>query len=146
MTSKAALERMVEAWREEHPEVLFTCLTLGPIESVREPDDYPASAMTEQAMHVITTMMPVWETRRLARPALADRQIAEQRRINERLAARNAALDAEVRDLKEGLGAIEERARSELGMVRHDEIFVQVLDTRQPRGDRAAIESSQQER
>ena len=75
-----------------------------------------------------------------------DRQIAEQRRINERLAARNAALDAEVRDLKEGLGAIEERARSELGMVRHDEIFVQVLDTRQPRGDRAAIESSEQKR
>ncbi len=59
-----------------------------------------------------------------------DRQIGEQRRINERLAARNAALDAEVRDLKEGLGAIEERARSELGMVRNDEIFVQVLEAR----------------
>ena len=57
-----------------------------------------------------------------------DREIAEQRRINERLAARNAALDAEVRDLKEGLGAIEERARNELGMIRHDEIFFQVLD------------------
>ncbi|RPI47516.1 MAG: cell division protein FtsB [Betaproteobacteria bacterium] len=57
-----------------------------------------------------------------------DRQIAEQRRTNERLSARNAALDAEVRDLKEGLGAIEERARNELGMVRHDEIFFQVLE------------------
>ena len=60
-----------------------------------------------------------------------DRQISEQRRINERLSARNAALDAEVHDLKEGLGAIEERARSELGMVRYDEIFVQVLEPRQ---------------
>ena len=59
-----------------------------------------------------------------------DRQIAEQRRTNDRLGARNAALDAEVRDLKEGLGAIEERARSELGMVRHDEIFFQVLEDR----------------
>jgi len=61
-----------------------------------------------------------------------DRQIGEQRRVNERLGARNAALDAEVRDLKEGLGAIEERARSELGMVRYDEVFVQVLDTKPP--------------
>jgi len=57
-----------------------------------------------------------------------DRKIAEQRRTNEGLAGRNAALDAEVRDLKEGLGAIEERARSELGMIRHDEVFFQVLD------------------
>jgi cell division protein FtsB len=57
-----------------------------------------------------------------------DRKISEQRRSNERLAARNAALDAEVRDLKEGLGAIEERARNELGMIRHDEVFFQVLE------------------
>ena len=57
-----------------------------------------------------------------------DRSISEQRRVNERLALRNAALDAEVRDLKEGLGAIEERARNELGMIRHDEVFFQVLE------------------
>ena len=75
-----------------------------------------------------------------------DRQIGEQRRINERLAARNAALDAEVRDLKEGLGAIEERARSELGMVRYDEIFVQVLDTRPAGGLRSAVKPDAQER
>jgi cell division protein FtsB len=67
-----------------------------------------------------------------------DRQIGDQRRVNERLAARNAALDAEVRDLKEGLGAIEERARSELGMVRHDEVFVQVLDVRRSSAGQAA--------
>jgi cell division protein FtsB len=57
-----------------------------------------------------------------------DRKISEQRHINDRLAARNAALDAEVRDLKEGVGAIEERARNELGMIRSDEIFFQVLE------------------
>src|SRR3954447_22269079 len=78
ITSKAALERMVEAWREEHPDVLFTCLTLGPIESDREPDDIPANAASEQTMHVVTTMMPHWEARRLARPPLVDRHIAEQ--------------------------------------------------------------------
>ena len=57
-----------------------------------------------------------------------DQQIAAQREVNGRLKARNSALDAEVRDLKQGLEAIEERARSELGMVRQDEIFFQVLE------------------
>lgn len=57
-----------------------------------------------------------------------DRQIANQRRSNAGLVARNAALEAEVRDLKEGMGAIEERARNELGMIRYDEVFFQVLD------------------
>jgi len=58
-----------------------------------------------------------------------DRQLAEQREANRRMGARNASLDAEVRDLKEGLDAVEERARSELGMVKQDEVFFQVLDT-----------------
>jgi cell division protein FtsB len=57
-----------------------------------------------------------------------DQQIAQQREVNVRLTSRNGALDAEVRDLKQGLEAIEERARSELGMIRQDEIFFQVLD------------------
>jgi cell division protein FtsB len=57
-----------------------------------------------------------------------DRQIAAQRETNAKLKIRNGALDAEVRDLKQGLEAIEERARSELGMIRQDEIFFQVLE------------------
>lgn len=57
-----------------------------------------------------------------------DQQIKAQRAINQRLQARNSALDAEVRDLKQGLEAIEERARSELGMVKHDEIFFQLVE------------------
>ena len=52
-------------------------------------------------------------------------QVAAQRQINADLKARNDALDAEVRDLKQGVEAIEERARSELGMVRQDEVFFQ---------------------
>ena len=48
--------------------------------------------------------------------------------------ARNAALAAEVRDLKTGTEAIEERARYELGMIRPDEVFYQYTDeTRRPR-------------
>ena len=57
-----------------------------------------------------------------------DRQLRELRESNEKLRMRNAALDAEVRDLKTGYEAIEERARSELGMIRQDEVFYQVLE------------------
>jgi len=53
-------------------------------------------------------------------------QVAAQRRTNTELKARNQALDAEVRDLKQGYEAIEERARSDLGMIRQDEIFFQL--------------------
>ena len=55
-----------------------------------------------------------------------DRQLDAQRQTNAELKARNAALDADVRDLKTGVEAIEERARSELGMIRHDEVFFQL--------------------
>jgi cell division protein FtsB len=56
-----------------------------------------------------------------------DVKIAGQLRMNAALQSRNDALEAEVKDLKEGYGAIEERARHEMGMIRQDEIFVQVL-------------------
>jgi len=62
--------------------------------------------------------MRVWEL---------DRQLAAQREVNARLKARNDALDAEVRDLKEGYDAIEERARLELGMIKRDETFYQLV-------------------
>ena len=55
-----------------------------------------------------------------------DRQLGAQRQANAELKARNAALDADVRDLKTGFEAIEERARSELGMIRQDEVFFQL--------------------
>jgi NAD(P)-dependent dehydrogenase (short-subunit alcohol dehydrogenase family) len=77
-TSKAALERMVEAWRAEHPEVLFTTFTIGPIASERDADDLAAIEMTEQMMKVISTQMPVWGERKLARPELPDSEVARQ--------------------------------------------------------------------
>jgi cell division protein FtsB len=55
-----------------------------------------------------------------------DHALAEQRDQNAKLKARNEALDADVRDLKTGSEAIEERARSELGMIRQDEVFFQL--------------------
>jgi len=63
-----------------------------------------------------------------------DRQVSAQQRVNAELAARNAALDADVRDLKQGFEAIEERARSELGMIRQDEVFFQLPVQSQPAG------------
>lgn len=54
--------------------------------------------------------------------------IDAQQRENAALRERNRALAAEVRDLKQGDEAIEERARSELGMIEEDETFFQVIE------------------
>jgi cell division protein FtsB len=51
---------------------------------------------------------------------------------NQRLAARNSALEAEVLDLKQGLAAAEERARTELGMIRAGETFYQITPAEPP--------------
>ena len=59
-----------------------------------------------------------------------ERQLQAQREVNQKLEARNAALDAEVRDLKTGFDAIEERARFELGLIKDGEVFVQVPQKR----------------
>jgi cell division protein FtsB len=56
------------------------------------------------------------------------RSIATQQRENDALRERNQALAAEVRDLKEGLDAIEERARTELGMIKQDESFFLIVE------------------
>mgnify|MGYP006314573687 FL=1 len=55
-----------------------------------------------------------------------DQKLQTQRDLNHKLEQRNAELDAEVRDLKSGNDAIEEHARYELGLIKQDEIFVQV--------------------
>jgi cell division protein FtsB len=61
-----------------------------------------------------------------------DRQLDAQRTRNEQLEMRNGALAAEVKDLKQGFDAIEERARYELGMIKNDEVFFQVPAKPQP--------------
>lgn len=57
-----------------------------------------------------------------------DQQVTQQHEINRKLQMRNAALDAEVRDLKQGHEAIEERARNELGMIKQNEIFFHIVN------------------
>jgi cell division protein FtsB len=57
-----------------------------------------------------------------------DRQLQAQKEINRNLQVRNSAIEADVGDLKQGLEAIEERARYELGMVKLDELFFHVVD------------------
>ena len=57
-----------------------------------------------------------------------NRQLEVQHAKNKQLETRNAGLAAEVRDLKQGSEAIEERARYELGMIRPDEVFFQIVD------------------
>ncbi|HJV82119.1 cell division protein FtsB [Noviherbaspirillum sp.] len=57
-----------------------------------------------------------------------DNQVVAARKKNEDLKARNAKLNSEVNDLREGTGAVEERARYELGMIKDGEIFIQILE------------------
>ena len=57
-----------------------------------------------------------------------DQTIAAQEKENAVYKERNLALEAEVADLKHGMDAIEERARSELGMIKHNETFFRVID------------------
>ena len=53
-------------------------------------------------------------------------QVDQQKAATAKLDARTRAFDAEVRDLKTGTEALEERARSELGMIKQDEIYFQL--------------------
>ena len=53
-------------------------------------------------------------------------EVARRSEDNARLAARNSALEAEVRDLRQGTAAAEERARTELGMIHEGETFFQI--------------------
>lgn len=61
-----------------------------------------------------------------------EKAVAEQKAQNEQLKARNDALAAEVENLKTGDEAVEERARSELGLIKPGETFYQVVEPGKP--------------
>jgi cell division protein FtsB len=70
-------------------------------------------------------------------------QVEDHKQENQRLRDRNASLDADVSDLKQGTEAFEERARSELGMIKHNEVFYQVIrpqDTESAHAQSAVLE------
>ncbi|QLI82969.1 cell division protein FtsB [Chitinibacter fontanus] len=81
------------------------------------------------AVLIIALQWPLWIGKgSWMRVWQLDSQLTQRQIENDKLKERNAALDAEVNDLKNGTEAIEERARNELGMIRGDEVFFQVLD------------------
>ncbi|MCE7914581.1 MAG: cell division protein FtsB [Nitrosomonas sp. PRO4] len=61
-----------------------------------------------------------------------EQELVAARENNLQLQNRNSMLEAEVDDLKQGLEAIEERARSDLGMVKQNEILFQIVKSAQP--------------
>lgn len=76
---------------------------------------------------LLALQYPLWLGKGgLLRVADMERQLAGQRQVNQTLEVRNASQEADVRDLKTGYEAIEERARYELGLVKEGEVFVQV--------------------
>jgi cell division protein FtsB len=77
--------------------------------------------------------LKVWES---------DSQLRQQRETNRQLELRNAGLEAETRNLKSGLEAVEERSRFELGMVKPDEIFYQLPQRKKAAAERAAPDTA----
>lgn len=75
-----------------------------------------------------------------------DRQLQAQQGRLRQLAERNASIEGEVGDLRQGLLAVEERARYELGMVRADEVFIQINDATAQRVPAAPADTAGQVR
>lgn len=73
-----------------------------------------------------------WGEGSYAQRAELSRQVEQQKARNDRLRERNRILAEEVEGLRTDPGAIEERARTDLGMIRKDETFFLVLDKRRP--------------
>lgn len=81
------------------------------------------------AMLLIAIQFPLWLGKGgWMRVWDLDRQLNAVQAKNAELKDRNDKLASEVRDLKEGTGAVEERARYELGMIKEGEVFVQIID------------------
>src|SRR6187200_742303 len=81
---------------------------------------------------VLVLQYRIWIAPDGAREVLQMRaSVAAQRTENQQLEQRNRQLAAEVRDLKQGFGALEERARSELGLIAGNETYYQVVPPEQ---------------
>jgi len=77
---------------------------------------------------VLLVLLQIQVWRQYGRVAELEVRVETQRAENRQLGARNDALDAEVADLRSGLDAVEERARSELGLIREGEEFYLIVE------------------
>ncbi len=78
---------------------------------------------------IVLIQLPLWVGKGgWLRVAQLEESVEKQKGKNGELEARNDALAAEVRDLKQGTEAVEERARYELGLVKRDEVFFQIIE------------------
>jgi len=76
---------------------------------------------------ILLVQVPLWFGKGgWLRVSQMQQEVSRQKVKNDQLESRNATLAAEVRDLKQGTEAVEERARSELGMIRSDEVFFHI--------------------
>src|SRR5690242_13302210 len=126
--TRAAMRSSASGHRNEPPRVPSIATRAGALRPSARPGD---TAMKWLALFFIALIValqyPMWLGKGgWLQVREYDRQLAEQREQNAKLKARNEALDADVRDLKTGYEAIEERARSELGMIKQDEVFFQL--------------------
>lgn len=80
-------------------------------------------------MIIVTLQYQLWLGEDSVRALnLLEGELDAQQEINDQLTARNEVLEVEVLDLKNGLEAVEERARSELGMIGENETFYLIID------------------
>jgi cell division protein FtsB len=96
------------------------------------------------ALAVILLQYRVWFSEDGVREvARLQHAVAAQRTDNDSLTERNQQLAAEVRDLKTGMDALEERARSDLGMIARSETFYQVVPARPKQAGQASTRTAQ---
>ena len=85
--------------------------------------------LTSLAIILLSLQLQLWFGEGSVRSlSLLKSELADQQAVNADLQARNRLLEIEVVDLKNGLEAVEERARSELGMIRDDEVFYLIIE------------------
>ncbi|HEX4916763.1 MAG TPA: cell division protein FtsB [Limnobacter sp.] len=78
---------------------------------------------------LILLQYPLWFGKGgMLRVSELEDQLAQQKQINEALRLRNQQLEGDVRSLTEGVEAIEERARNDFGMIKKDELFIQLIE------------------
>jgi len=85
---------------------------------------------------LVVMQLQLWQQR--AAVAEITDILAQQRQSNEQMRSSNEALAAEVDDLRQGMQAVEERARSQLGLIAEDEQFIQLIPA--PAEPRASTE------